>query len=517
MKTAEEKNEREILGIKFSELKITLVSIAYFFCVISSYYVIKPIRGSLALELGAKNIPLLNILSMLSLFAGNAIYSLVVGRYKRDIFIPFITRFFVVCLLAFWLVFAFVFPINPSAPQKDLSVKTVITGISDAIATETPVISSEESSEKDNAGLSEESENETFNGVSAVGEVENIEPVVLKEAVPIPEKVSRPSPGLGKSIFIGFYYLWVNLFALFAVSMFWSFMNDVFSVGQSRRLYAIIGYGGLFGGLFGGLLTSALVKEIGTSNLFILASLLLYPSIWCMKFIHSNHYQPAGVPDDNGKPNKPAHPPRPWDGFSQVIATPVLIFMALEMFTYTFSSTMFFQQFNHMVETTFANDLNGRTEFVAGIYNRINSISLFTQFFVTRLLMSFANPVYGLLLLNFIQVAGSIAMLFVPSLSIVSWTLIIRYALNYSTGRALRELIYIPLSREQKYQGKGFIDTVVFRLGDGISSLMLIGGLSFFSYGSWIDVAVLVSLGVQVLVIMKIAHFYSISQKKQDK
>ncbi|EKD81235.1 MAG: hypothetical protein ACD_39C01897G0001, partial [uncultured bacterium] len=71
------------------ESSITIVSIVYFFCVICSYYVIKPIRGSLALELGSENIPVLNIFSMISLILGNAAYSWIVGKYKRDIFIPF--------------------------------------------------------------------------------------------------------------------------------------------------------------------------------------------------------------------------------------------------------------------------------------------------------------------------------------------------------------------------------------------------------------------------------------------
>ncbi|HMM59943.1 MAG TPA: Npt1/Npt2 family nucleotide transporter, partial [Candidatus Rifleibacterium sp.] len=99
---------------------------------------------------------------------------------------------------------------------------------------------------------------------------------------------------LFKILAIGTYYLWVNMFSLMAVSMFWSFMNDVFSLEQSRKLYAIIGYGGLLGGLAGSALTSLLVKYTGTPNLFILAIVLLYPSIWCMQYIHHNHYRPEG-------------------------------------------------------------------------------------------------------------------------------------------------------------------------------------------------------------------------------
>jgi ATP/ADP translocase len=489
---------RGFLGIKGDEFKVTLTSVAYFFFVISSYYVIKPIRGSLGLELGAGFIPYLNILSMISLIAGNAIYSIIVGKYKRDIFIPFITRFFVVCLAIFWIFFSFVFPLETSK-KESLKAKAAIVKTEDKPG-EVKIAS------------------QTVLPVKAASEAVEVKAEQPKAKVARSKEVNWPKVLSPKGIFISCYYLWVNLFALFAVSMFWSFMNDVFTVDQSRRLYAIIGYGGLLGGLCGGILTSYLVKIIGTPNLFILAIILLHPSIMCMKYIHKKYYKPAGVPEEDGTPTEPAHPPKPWDGAKSVWMSPILLFLAFEMFLYTFSSTMFFQQLNQLLEEAFKNDLNQRTEYLAGIYNRINSISLFTQFFVTKLVMLFPKPVMGLLLLNLIQVIGSFFMLSMPGLAVASWVTIIRYALNYSTGRAIRELVYIPLTRQQKYQGKGFIDTVVFRLGDGLSSMLLIGGLSVFSYGKWIDWSILIAMGIQFAVIVKLSGQYSkkILEKKQE-
>ncbi|MBU1109074.1 MAG: hypothetical protein KKB51_20525 [Candidatus Riflebacteria bacterium] len=454
------------------ESSITIVSIAYFFFVICSYYVIKPIRGSLVLELGSDYIPVLNIFSMISLIVGNAAYSWIVGKFKRDIFIPFITRFFVLCLLVFWITFTFAIPINsPSEIPEATAINAEATGSDELAAASDLQKAAEQAAE---------------------------------------------SAWLVKIFFISVYYIWVNFFALMAVSMFWSFMNDVFTVDQGRRLYAIIGYGGLLGGLAGSALTSLLVQRIGTSNLFILAIILLYPSIWCMQYIHNNHYRSEGVADEENKPVMPAHPPRPWDGFLSVCKNPILICMALEMFLYTFSSTMFFQQLNRLIESEIGSDVNGRTQFIAGLYGRINIISLFAQFFVTRLMMMLANPIYGLLLLNLIQIGGSCIMLYSPGLTVVSWVVIIRYALNYSTGRALRELVYIPLGREAKYQGKGFIDTVVFRVGDGLSSIILIGGLNLYSYGTWIDYLIQAAMLVQFYVIIKTAGLYGQRLKVAD-
>ncbi|HPT46469.1 MAG TPA: Npt1/Npt2 family nucleotide transporter [Candidatus Rifleibacterium sp.] len=465
-----------------AEIKVTLVSLAYFFFVICSYYVIKPVRESLALELGSENIPLLNIVSMASLVLVNALYSVIVGHFKRDIFIPFITRFFAVSLIGFWILFSFVIPMPGSEAPSTMRQESTAMPANPARLL-------------------------VASGSQPVEAVDQPPSAAVAPCSHFPA-VRRPELSWFKIIAISTYYLWVNMFSLMAVSMFWSFMNDVFSVGQSKRLYAIIGYGGLIGGLVGSSLTSLLVRHTGTPNLFILAMIFLYPSIWCMQYIHRNHYRPEGIPEADRKPVVPAHPPRPWDGFLAVGKNYILLLMALEMFFYTFSATLFSQQFNHLVENELGN-INERTAFVAGIYGYINIVSLVTQFLVTRLMMLFANPILGLLMLNFIQVAGTLLMLRQPSLTIISWTIIIRYALNYSTGRVLRELIYIPLDREAKYQGKGFIDTVVFRFGDGLSSAVIFGVLGFYHYGPWIDYSILAVMAMQFYVIIKAAGLYA--------
>ncbi len=461
------RDNSSILGVEKSERRITLAAFAYIFFVICAYYVIKPIRASLGIELGKDNIPVLSLLSMIVLIASNAVYSVIVGAYRRDIFIPFITRFFTLCLLVFWLLFAFVFPAVENIQSAGQAMEAPLA--------EAPA--------------------ETLVTASASMQVG----VSLIESDP------------ARAVTIGIFYLWVGVFALMAVTMFWSFMNDIFTVGQSRRLYAIIGYGGLIGGAVGSFLTARLVPVLGTANLFLVAIVLLYPTIWCMRYIHNNYAgsDPVVSPPPEKKAEEPVHPPRPWDGLLSVMKTPVLIFMACEMFIFTFSSTLFYQQLYEMVNQTFSGATDETTGFFAGFFGKITLLSLFSQFFITRLFMMFPNPVTGLFIFPLMQVSASVLMLISPSLGIVSWGLIIGSAINYSTGRAIRELVYIPLDREQKYQGKGFIDTVIFRLGDGLSAVLLIGGLDLFGYGIWIDWTILVSMLVQIYVIVKIAGLYA--------
>ena len=76
----------------------------------------------------------------------------------------------------------------------------------------------------------------------------------------------REMPGRGAAFFI-----WLAVFNLFAVSVFWSYMADIFANQEAKRLYGYIGAGGTLGGLTGPALTKALVVQIGVANMMLVS------------------------------------------------------------------------------------------------------------------------------------------------------------------------------------------------------------------------------------------------------
>jgi len=448
------------LGARAGEGPVAAVSLMYFFFIITSYYVLKPIREGLAIELGSQRIPALNILSMLSLIAANAGYSWLVGRYSRDRFITWITRACSISLVVFWVIFRF---------------------------TEHPTVA------------------------TAIW----IDPALLPAWIPgwLPVPTSRVCA-------ITLYFIWVNLFGLFSPSMFWSFINDSFSTDQGKRLYTTVGYGGLIGGLCGGIMTVVLTGLLGTANMFLVAAALLEPTIWCMRFIDKrckpiSTSQAVSLPEAPEPGTQPAKSDgmrtgknaSPWDGFAVTFSSAYLTLMALEMFMYTFASSMYSYQLNALMEAAHLSS-DARTIYWANIYNMINGLSLLTQFFVTRFVMSSSYPAIGLLLLPLSQIVGSLLLIRMPLLDIAAAIGVIRYALNYSTGRAVRELFFTPLSHDEKYQGKGFIDTLVFRAGDGLSSVLLLWGLAVWGAGPWVDVTVVSTMCFSVLIILAVGSIF---------
>src|SRR5204863_1689638 len=71
------------------------------------------------------------------------------------------------------------------------------------------------------------------------------------------------------------FFVWISVFNLFAVSVFWSFMADLFSSEQGKRLFGFIAAGGSAGALVGPAITIGLVHALGPINLLIVAGLLL--------------------------------------------------------------------------------------------------------------------------------------------------------------------------------------------------------------------------------------------------
>lgn len=78
------------------------------------------------------------------------------------------------------------------------------------------------------------------------------------------------------------FFIWVAVFNLFAVSVFWSYMADVFRNIEARRLYGYIGVGGTAGAISGPSITKALVESVGVANLLLVSAALIGLCLYCI-------------------------------------------------------------------------------------------------------------------------------------------------------------------------------------------------------------------------------------------
>src|SRR5271169_723778 len=94
------------------------------------------------------------------------------------------------------------------------------------------------------------------------------------------------------------FFVWVSVFNLFAVAVFWSFMADLFTAEQGKRLFGFIGAGGTAGALLGPVITIGLSVPLGPVNLLIAAGAFLELAVFCVYRLERASTSQAGAHAD---------------------------------------------------------------------------------------------------------------------------------------------------------------------------------------------------------------------------
>jgi AAA family ATP:ADP antiporter len=94
-----------ILGIEHHEYVAVTWSFAYFFCVLASYYILRPVREAMAVGSGPETIPYLFIGTFVTMLVATPVFGAVASRFPRRVFLPWVYLFFIANILIFWAIF----------------------------------------------------------------------------------------------------------------------------------------------------------------------------------------------------------------------------------------------------------------------------------------------------------------------------------------------------------------------------------------------------------------------------
>jgi len=94
---------RRAVDVKPDEVRILLLSCAYFFFILTSYYIVRPIRDQMGVAGGVQNLPWLFSGTLAGMLVLNPLFSALVVRFPRKRFIPYTYRFFMLNLLVFFV------------------------------------------------------------------------------------------------------------------------------------------------------------------------------------------------------------------------------------------------------------------------------------------------------------------------------------------------------------------------------------------------------------------------------
>jgi ATP:ADP antiporter, AAA family len=286
-----------------------------------------------------------------------------------------------------------------------------------------------------------------------------------------------------QSVWIGrVFFIWTSVFNLFVVSVFWSFMSDIFRPGQGKRLFGIVAVGGTVGAVLGSTITTALAKPLGSVNLLLVSALILELAARASNALDEREplLRAADAGDDPGATARAGEGKGAadgsnadtvigggvLDGVKHVLKSPYLIGIAVLMLCFTIASTFLYFQQVDIVAQAFADDRDARTRTFGLIDLAVNVLTLLTQLFFTGRVVKWFGVGATLAFLPLVTLVGFALLGVSPVLPVLIVFLVIRRAGNFAIQRPAREALYTVLPRSDKYKAKNFNDTFVYRLGD---------------------------------------------------
>ncbi len=376
-----------LADVRRGEGRLVLPSAAYFFFILSAYYVIRPIRDDVSISGGIQNIPWLFTATLIGMLIAHPIFSAMVSRWPRKRFVTVTYRFFMLNLVVFyWL-------------------------------------------------LTEVPDGRVHLWVERV------------------------------------FFVWTSVFNLFVVSIFWSFMTDLFRPGGGRRLFGLIAVGGTLGSVLGSSITSTLVGVLGPALLLLVSVLLLECAVQCLLALERRSPKPAAVSAPGETPGQIVGG-NTLDGVRRVLTSPYLGGICAFMLLFTIGSTFLY---NIQAEILSQFDEVHRTELFANIDLAVNTLTLATQVFLTGRLMRWLGVGTALSLLPLLSLAGFLALGAAPVLTVFVVFQVLRRAGNFAVTVPAREVLYTVLPRADKYKSKNFNDTFVYRAGDQVGAWTFAG------------------------------------------
>lgn len=258
------------------------------------------------------------------------------------------------------------------------------------------------------------------------------------------------------------FFVWVSVFNLFVVSVFWSFMADVYDTGQARRLYGLIAAGGSLGAIAGPLLTTTLALHLGPVNLLLVAGGFLSGAIYCIRRLADwAEHAGRGEPSLGDKLVGGGL----FDGVKLVGRSPYLLAICAYVVLYSMLSTFLYFQQQQLVKAAVVTP-EERTALFAAMDLAVNTLTLALQVFAFSRFLKWFGVAGGLVLVPLLSIAGFLALGFASTLTVLIVFGVLRRASEFAISKPARETLFNALSPDEKYKAKNFMDTAVYRAGD---------------------------------------------------
>jgi ATP:ADP antiporter, AAA family len=265
------------------------------------------------------------------------------------------------------------------------------------------------------------------------------------------------------------FYVWVSVFNLFVVAVFWSYMADIFTNEQAKRMYGAIGIGGTLGAICGPLMAIGLVHRIGVTGLLHVSAAILGIAMlvaialgeWAKR--HGRRDANLGDQVIGGSF---------WAGARLVFTHPFLRRMALLLLLSDMVGTVLYA-LNLDLGASLFQSAEDRTAFFGKIDLYTNSVQVILQLVIAPWLLTRFGPAITLMAAGTVNAIALLLLATQPGAIWLMVALVVSRSAGYGLVMPARESLYTRVDRESRYKAKNFIDTAVWRGGDVLATQML--------------------------------------------
>jgi ATP:ADP antiporter, AAA family len=307
------------------------------------------------------------------------------------------------------------------------------------------------------------------------------------------------------SLTVWSFYLFGDLYSTLMVATFFAFLNDSVQPDEAKRLYGLIGLGGVSGGWFGSEVLRVYISDLSSGQ-------WMWICLGVTVAIAGIALLVGGIVDRKGSPAPVAPVATPKasedpsagnpaiEGARLVFRSPYLLSVVAIVGLYEMVSTIMDFQFSATV-AHYTTGAELKQQF-ATVFAFTNRFAFFVQLLLTSFVMSRWGLGVALLFLPVAALMGSAAFLAAPVLLVGSALNTADGGFSYSINQSAKEALYVPTTRDEKYKAKAFIDMFVQRFAKAVAvglSLLITTWFTGFESLRWLS---LLTMGILVLWII---------------
>lgn len=280
---------------------------------------------------------------------------------------------------------------------------------------------------------------------------------------------------IGQNSLVSFsFYIWKEVYVLLMFQQVWAIIHATMSLGKAKYLYGVLFGFGALGGFLGSLIPGFLAVWMGSESLLFFTA----PIYFLLIMAYAGLMKYSGAEEQVSSQGT-----KPFRSLGQGVKLITSSFLLKSILGMTVcmqvAATLVDFQFQSFLEKGFP-DKDIRTQCVGQIVSLGNILTMGLQFFGTFLCIRLLGLQRAHLLVPAVLSIGALGFLFSSSFSVLATFFVTLKSLEFSVFLVIKEMLYIPLRLEEKFQAKAIIDVFMGRFAKIGASLIIIFSQVFF-------------------------------------